>query len=215
MYSKLALKHWGPSYSRTTRTACKRPVAGALAALQACPRRSVTAADCLCTGCKRCRSTAAAAPATAQCLLRSTWLQPVPWRITKINGSSALAGVWAHAWLSRAVVSHCSALCCLHNSRPQRCNRRPHSALPSRRSLIHNPGFEYAEAVQPCFIKGYRRVFYQGCGAAEERPKQERRRGDRTDLLPTQLFTPAACLWVSDLAGRPTTAACPRRLGAP
>ncbi|KAI7837330.1 hypothetical protein COHA_008845 [Chlorella ohadii] len=29
-------------------------------------------------------------------------------------------------------------------------------------SLIHNPGFEYSETLQPCYIRGYRRVFHQG-----------------------------------------------------
>ncbi|PRW58191.1 Cation transport regulator 2 isoform B [Chlorella sorokiniana] len=29
-------------------------------------------------------------------------------------------------------------------------------------SLIHNPGFDYSETLQPCYIRGYRRVFHQG-----------------------------------------------------
>ncbi|KAL4444935.1 hypothetical protein ABPG77_003985 [Micractinium sp. CCAP 211/92] len=29
-------------------------------------------------------------------------------------------------------------------------------------SLISHPGFEYSEVVRPCYIKGYRRVFWQG-----------------------------------------------------
>lgn len=29
-------------------------------------------------------------------------------------------------------------------------------------SLVSHPGFEYSEVVQPCYIRGYRRVFWQG-----------------------------------------------------
>ncbi|KAL4448039.1 hypothetical protein ABPG75_005258 [Micractinium tetrahymenae] len=29
-------------------------------------------------------------------------------------------------------------------------------------SLVSHPGFEYSEVVRPCYIKGYRRVFWQG-----------------------------------------------------